>query len=143
MKLQCLGIILSALMAVSTTAGAQQKSGPQIDLGKREYDSKCASCHGAQGKGDGPNVPWLTRSPPDLTNLAKNNGGVLPVERMYEVIDGRQQVAGHGSRDMPVWGREYRIEAGEYYQDFPYDPVLYVRARILALIEYIYRLQAK
>jgi hypothetical protein len=52
-------------------------------------------------------------------------------------------VAAHGSRDMPVWGRDYRIKDAEHYMDAPYDAQGLVRARILSLLEYIYRLQAK
>jgi hypothetical protein len=44
---------------------------------------------------------------------------------------------------MPTWGNAYRIKAAEYYLDSPYDPEAFVRARILALIEYISRLQVK
>ena len=44
---------------------------------------------------------------------------------------------------MPVWGYEYRVQAAEHYIDAPYDPEVYVRARILSLIDYIYRLQQK
>jgi hypothetical protein len=35
------------------------------------------------------------------------------------------------------------MKAGEYYMDVPYDSEAYVRARILALIDYISRLQVK
>jgi hypothetical protein len=44
---------------------------------------------------------------------------------------------------MPVWGRDYQIKAGEHYGDVAYDPEVYVRGRILALIDYLNRLQAK
>ncbi len=44
---------------------------------------------------------------------------------------------------MPVWGTAYRIQAAEHYMDAPYDPESYVRARVLALIEYINRMQSK
>ncbi|HSF48517.1 MAG TPA: hypothetical protein VLA73_09165 [Burkholderiales bacterium] len=44
---------------------------------------------------------------------------------------------------MPIWGIEYKAKAAEHYMDVPYDEQAFVRARILALIEYIYRLQAK
>jgi hypothetical protein len=57
------------------------------------------------------------------------------------VIDGRQVVTGHGQRDMPIWGKTYRIESGERLFETYYDPEIYVRTRILALIEYIGRLQ--
>ena len=35
------------------------------------------------------------------------------------------------------------MEAANYYFEVPYDPEAYVRTRILALLEYISRLQAK
>ena len=95
------------------------------------------------GKGDGPNKPYLTKVPTDLTTLAKGNGGVMPVARVYESIDGTKTVPGHGSRDMPVWGQAYRIRAAEHYMDVNYDPESFVRGRILALIDYMYRLQVK
>jgi mono/diheme cytochrome c family protein len=138
-----------AALAFGLLAGAayaQQAAPPQAqqrtDFGKREFESNCASCHGLQGKGNGPITDLLRRSPPDLTQLAKKNGGVFPMNRLYEVIEG-VNVPGHGSRDMPVWGRDYRIKDAEYYGDVAYDPEPLVRARILALLEYINRLQAK
>jgi hypothetical protein len=84
--------------------------------------------------------------PPDLTVLAKKNGGVFPVSRVYEVIDGRQAVAAHGPRDMPIWGNRYRLTAiQEYLQgsDGSYDPDAIVRARILTIIDYLNRIQQK
>ena len=90
-------VIAAALGVGLGTAIAQ----PKVDVGKREYDSNCASCHGARGKGDGPNKPFLTKSPSDLTVLAKNNGGVMPVARMYEVIEGGRDVPLHFSAFHP------------------------------------------
>ena len=52
-----------ALLSMAATAVAQQK----VDLGKREYESKCAVCHGKDAKGGGPYSAELKRSPPDLT----------------------------------------------------------------------------
>lgn len=84
----------------------------------------------------------LRKAPPDLTVLTKTNNGVFPMTRLYEVIEGAN-VPSHGARDMPIWGQDYRVQAAEYYIDVPYDPEAYVRARILALLEYINRLQVK
>lgn len=138
------GVIVGAACAVfSMTALAQgQAQGQRADLGKREFEANCASCHGASGKGNGPITDLLKKSPPDLTLLAKNNGGALPVSRLYEVIDGTG-VSAHGTREMPVWGHDYRVQAAEHYIDVPYEPESYVRARILALIDYINRMQVK
>ena len=119
-----------------------QTKGERVDFGKREFDANCATCHGPSGKGNGPITDLLTKRPPDLTQLSKNNGGVFPMARLYDVIDG-SGVQAHGTRDMPIWGQDYRVRAAEYYVDVPYDPEAYVRVRILALLEYINRLQAK
>jgi mono/diheme cytochrome c family protein len=129
--------LLTGLALATGSALAQQKT----DLGKREYDSNCAVCHGKTGKGDGPYADLLKKSAPDLTTMAKRNGGVFPVARAFEVIEGAG--VGHGTRDMPVWGQEYNVKAAEYYMDMPYNAEAYTRTRILALVEYLSRLQAK
>ena len=141
---------LTRLCALLIAAGclqvaeATEKGRP--DLGKREYMERCAVCHGASGKGDGGAIDVLKTTPTDLTQLAKKNGGVFPFDRVYSVIDGRQPVKGHGTADMPIWGKAYSQEttkADEHYADMPYNMEMYVRSRILALIDYLNRLQAK
>jgi hypothetical protein len=93
------------------------------------------------GKRGGAYADFLKRSPPDLTTLTRRNGGVFPISSVDAVIEGAGQ--SHGTRDMPIWGQDYRVRAGEYDVDVPYDPEIYVRGRILALAEYLNRLQAK
>ncbi len=135
--------LLPGLACAAIAMGALAQARPErVDLGKREFEAKCASCHGVSGKGNGPVAELLTKRAADLTVLAKKNGGVLPIARMYEVIDGGA-VAAHGTRDMPVWGLEYRLQAAEHYGEMPYDPEAYVRMRVLSLIDYINRIQAK
>ena len=134
------------MLALSTLAfcvGGQ--AAERYDSGKREYMDRCAVCHGQSGKGDGGMIDILRTAPSDLTTLSRNNGGVFPFEHVYAVIDGRQAVKGHGSRDMPIWGKAYNAEtvrAGEHYGDMPYNMEMYVRARILSLIDYLNRIQA-
>lgn len=135
-----LTIVLGACAVLAAAPSAAQTA--KTDLGKREYEAKCANCHGLNGKGQGPFVEFLKRSPPDLSALAKGNGGILPMDRLYQSISGNT-IAAHGSRDMPIWGREYSMEAAQHYMDVPYDAEAYVRARLLALLEYIHRLQVK
>ena len=132
-------LIAAAVLGVSGAALAADR---KVDLGKSEFESKCATCHGLKGKGDGPSAGILTKSVPDLTTLSQRNGGVFPMSRVYDTIEGAG-VAAHGSRDMPIWGTAYAVKAGEYYFDVPYNSEAYVRARILALAEYVSRLQAK
>ena len=122
-------------------------SGPGVadDIGKREYENNCAACHGLTGVGNGPYAGIINTRVPDITLLQKNNNGVFPYDRVYEVIDGRRTPAAHGSRDMPIWGNEYNAKAADYYSDYirEYNAEGFVRGRILALINYIYSMQVK
>jgi mono/diheme cytochrome c family protein len=129
------------LLATALGCGVLMAQPARTDLGKREYDGNCAVCHGKTGKGDGAYADMLRKSATDLTTMAKRNGGIFPVARAYEVIEGSG--VGHGTRDMPIWGQDYNVKAAEYYMDVPYDPQVYVRTRILALIEYLNRIQVK
>ncbi len=124
-------LFLVAALFVSGTTRAEQ----YVDFGKREYDNSCAVCHGVNAKGGGVYATNLKANPPDLTVLTKLNGGVFPIQKIYEVIDGRAQVLAHGPREMPIWGNEYTISPS------PYEAV--VRNRILFLIDYLYRNQDK
>jgi mono/diheme cytochrome c family protein len=144
MRQLCIGTTMlgAALIAAPVLGYAQQA----VDIGKREYALSCTVCHGDRGKGNGPLVEYLKKPPTDLTKLQKNNSGVFPFDRIYGFIDGREAVAAHGPREMPVWGREFREDAAELTHGFgisPKDAESYVRGRIIALIGYIYTLQEK
>jgi hypothetical protein len=69
--------------------------------------------------------------------------GVLPFDRLYRVIDGREVVAAYGPREMPVWGNENEVDVTTGFRVNPKDLESNVRGRIIALIGYIYILQAK
>src|SRR5450759_2539476 len=96
-------LVFSGIILVSQGAVWAQNQ----DIGHIEYLWSCAVCHGIDAKGSGPLAAQLKTSPTDLTRLAENNGGVLPVSTLYETIDGRQEVKAHGTRDMPAWGYRY------------------------------------
>jgi mono/diheme cytochrome c family protein len=128
------------LIGSSATALAADK----LDVGKMQYDSACAVCHGSTGKGDGPLKLQLVSRAPDLTVLARNNNGVFPFDRVYQIIDGRQEVKTHGPREMPVWGSTFNMQSSIFFENYPlYDTESNARSRMLALTEYLYRLQAK
>jgi mono/diheme cytochrome c family protein len=115
-----------------------------VDVGKGEYDASCAVCHGFNGRGGGPFASQLNVKVPDLTVIAKNNQGIFPFDRVYQIIDGRQEVKAHGTREMPIWGRAFRMQTSAFFQNYPsHDEESGARSRILALTEYVYRLQGK
>lgn len=72
--------------------------------GKDMYAAYCASCHGKNGKGDGPAASALKSVPTDLTQLAAKNKGLFPENYVSETIKGDVDTPSHGSKDMPVWG---------------------------------------
>jgi mono/diheme cytochrome c family protein len=134
-----------AVLAVGLVATPLSAYGQGTDVGKQEYLSKCASCHGEDAKGGGPVAGSLKQKVPDLTALTKNSGGVFPFAQTYDVIDGREAVAAHGPRDMKVWGNEYWEEGAGLLREntTPQELSSFARGRIIALIGYISTLQAK
>ena len=131
----------TVLLGTALSVGGTLSHAEDFDIGKLEYNNSCASCHGMEGKGDGPLTEFMEASIPNVAMLAKNNGGVFPLARVYDVIDGRADVKAHGPRNMPVWGRRYNIEAAKDNIDIPYNAEAIVRARVLAVAEYVHRLQ--
>ncbi len=72
--------------------------------GAKIYRNYCASCHGVDGRGDGPSAPALKAMVPDLTTIAQRNGGKFPAARIRSIIAGDEIPIIHGSREMPIWG---------------------------------------
>jgi mono/diheme cytochrome c family protein len=140
----------AVLLAFQAQVWAQK-----VDLAKAEYLSSCGACHGSDAKGKGVLAEQLKVPPADLTQLVKRNGGVFPLNAVYEKIDGRQEVKAHGSRDMPIWGYRYtpspnlssnqafNPNSTASYLDLSYYPEAPIRNRILSLIDYLYRIQEK
>jgi mono/diheme cytochrome c family protein len=86
--------------------------------GKELYARFCASCHGSEGRGDGPVAASLKVEVPDLTLVARRAGGKYPRDTVLRIIDGRHIVGAHGSRTMPVWGEDLSsIEIGSPDQE--------------------------
>lgn len=127
-----------------------------LDAGRSEYQAQCGSCHGIDGKGNGPISGELKSHPTDLTVLAKKNGGVFPISVIYEIIDGRKVIKAHGTREMPVWGYRYtptpnlaiapsnpNARNAIQYADTTFDPEVVIRNRLLAVVDYLNRIQEK
>jgi mono/diheme cytochrome c family protein len=142
----CLFVAVSAAVAAGTGARAQtgsEATRKPADSEKQQtlirsvegadlYRAYCASCHGKNGKGNGPVAPALKVRAPDLTLIAKKNGGEFPVARVRRIIMGEGMIASHGSREMPVWGPIFhQVEA-----DVDRGPV-----RIENLVKYLESIQ--
>jgi mono/diheme cytochrome c family protein len=133
------GFVLVFALLASPTLSAQ--TAPQLPPATTNYDgaqlfrNHCAPCHGTSGRGNGPVADVLRKRPADLTKYAVMNGGIVPVERLRRVIDGRD-VPSHGDRSMPVWGVTLRTsrDGGGYDS---------VDARIDALVRYIQSIQER
>jgi mono/diheme cytochrome c family protein len=105
--------------------------------GKVDFMRNCASCHGTNGKGHGPDVQALGIKPSDLTAISLRNGGVFPYQKVEDDIDGRKTVPGHKRFDMPFWGTTMQVEGKE----FTPASEAQVKARIDAMVNYIQSIQ--
>lgn len=136
-------ILVAGGLSLALTASAVA----QEQIGKQEFDQRCAVCHGADGRGDGPMAESFTTKPANLTVLSKNNGGVYPFSQVYEAIDGRRKIAAHGTSQMPLWGRYFmdttRREGMQDPTPLEEQESKIVQGRILSLVYYLYTLQAE
>jgi mono/diheme cytochrome c family protein len=103
--------------------------------GKEMYRQYCASCHGVDGKGDGPAAPALKVPTTNLTILSMKNGGTFPAAHVAAVIQGDGMTPAHGSKDMPVWGPIFHAMAGHSQAQ--------VQLRIRNLVTYLETIQSK
>ena len=103
-------------------------------VGESLFAAYCRSCHGPTAEGDGPLASSLRVKPANLALLKENNGGEFPFDRVVKKIDGTEKVEGHGSSDMPIWGKAFRK-----VDESPTDEA--VRDKVLSLAHYVRSLQ--
>ncbi len=101
-------VSLGLLSAISFASACARELGPPAE-GQDVYMSHCASCHGVDGKGNGPVAGSLRTPPSDLTAIALRPGG-FDEKEVAAAIDGRRTVPAHGPREMPVWGAVFETE---------------------------------
>ena len=136
------GCVLAGVLAVCYGALAQT-TGPRLPplaipslAGRDLFEFYCATCHGRDGKGNGPVAAALKVPPPDLTRLARDNGGAFPRQRVETFVndEGRVLVPAHGTSDMPIWGPIFRALD-------PSDTL--AKVRIANVVDYLASIQAK
>lgn len=108
--------MLPLLFGIALAAAGQIKRAKQPPLvikstfGADLYQFYCSNCHGVTGKG-GTARSELHPAPPDLTILARQNGGVFPRDRVRSTIalgTTAPLLRAHGTANMPVWGTIFR-----------------------------------
>jgi len=127
-----LALLATLLLAAEERPAPDEES---VARGRFLYRVYCLNCHGEAGLGDGVSAPLLKIEPSDLTRLARRNEGEFPFDRIYRVIDGREEVRGHGSRRMPIWGLSFQELDIDMNQEDE------VRGKILNVIDYLQSIQ--
>ena len=126
-----------ALVVAAFVSGCAERDSPAMaeasrPSGQQFFVNYCASCHGLEGRGDGPLASELRVAPANLRLLAQQNDGSFPTRRIQTAIDGRGMPLVHGLPDMPVWGTVWKREGLSEAE---------VRAQTLSVASYIRSLQ--
>ena len=129
--------VLGVMMFLAGSAGSSRAQQQEVaEAGRASYQQYCAVCHGRDGSGKGEMAKLLKIKPANLTNLSAKHDNIFPFWYVYLVIDGRQEVEGHGTREMPIWGAAFKQEAGP-----DRGAELQAYARILEIVYFIESLQ--
>jgi mono/diheme cytochrome c family protein len=149
-RLACIVVLILLVCAfgisAQTSAGtAAPQAKPEIkhvpatytdpSSGKAMFEAYCASCHGTDGKGDGPAASALKVPATNLTSLSAKNGGTFPAAHVAAELQGDAMTPAHGSKEMPVWGPIFRSIGGHSQAQ--------VQLRIRNLTNYLDSIQAK
>jgi len=129
--------VLLAVASASPVASQDKPAAEAAAAAKRGapiFQTFCAPCHGASAGGDGPMADSLRFAPADLRTIARRSGGRFPAEKVAKMIDGREQVKGHGGTDMPIWGDAFK-NTREGFDERR------VKERIADLVQYLATLQ--
>jgi mono/diheme cytochrome c family protein len=109
------------------------------ETGEQIYRRACAPCHGADGRGNGPDAAALRVPPADLTMLTARAGGTFPRTYVIETITGARRVREHGAGEMPVWPDRFEPSG----QGATAVASLYAQQRTAALADYVETLQRR
>lgn len=123
------GLILAAISCNNSQGGVS--AGDNV-TGEALYVSYCQICHGENG--DGPMADLITVEVPDLTLISARRDGQFPKDQIYKIIDGREEVVGHGTLDMPIWGQTFKESEGLRTE-------AQVKDRINKLVDYLASIQ--
>ena len=136
-------VVIAVLLQSGSGAVADEKQDFRSDL---LFRSACAPCHGQTGAGDGPVASVIKGGVPRLDDLTKRYSDEFPDDEVRHTLEGRRDLAPHGTPDMPVWGLRFSLnnnaggltgqqadDSGEAASDMLVD----------ALVRYVASLQAQ
>lgn len=136
------GVVLLCF-AASSASGTDEDFDSDLEMARGRgallFQIHCATCHGLEGEGEGPLAKDLRIAPPQLTELVEldeSGSPGFPAARLEAVIDGREEVRAHGSREMPIWGLTFQEPGRDGDQEKT------VRRKIGDLLEYLRTIQA-
>jgi len=96
MRLLMMLIPYAALAGLATCAPSPAPSAAKV------FAQNCASCHGTEGRGDGPKAAGLPQAPADLTQIAARNGGTFSTGDVMAKVYGYEGQGVHAL--MPEFG---------------------------------------
>ena len=138
MSVHCRALIVlllaSPVLAAWESGASEQERANVAEQGRALYEIYCQSCHGADGDGKGAPAESPT-PPPDLTRLRSGDGS-FPAQGIHRAIDGRERVAGHQIRKMPIWGLNFQ------QLDRDTDQEDEVRRKIQRIVAYLESIQS-
>jgi mono/diheme cytochrome c family protein len=92
----CFAVVLTVVATTqdnwAAPARASAKKNPvaadaaSTSRGKTVYTAECFTCHGASGRGDGPQAAQLEKNPGNLTNLQGQSDGAL----FWKISEGKK-----------------------------------------------------
>ncbi len=143
MSARMIAATLAILLGTAGLAPAQQTKIKKVPAqytspssGEEMYVAYCASCHGKDGKGNGPAAPALKQAPSDLTCLTSTaRDKQFPELHVQQAIRGDATYPAHGSKEMPVWG--------PIFSSLGSSNGTAARQRVFVLTRYIESLQGK
>ncbi|HKW86325.1 MAG TPA: cytochrome c [Nitrospiraceae bacterium] len=109
-------LLIACSVGWTLTAISGSASSGISDRGKIIYEQRCAVCHGPQGRGDGPEAPFLSPRPGNLVSAGtsvKSDADLMAV-----IADGKPRTA------MPAWKDLLTEEQRR-------DVLAYIRALVL------------
>lgn len=101
MRIFSLFVVMLFVITGTAISSAQAEEKGNAAEGKAKYDQFCASCHGAEGKGDGVAAAALDPKPRDLSNAEFTS--TVSNEHLYKVISEGGPAVGL-SPLMTAWG---------------------------------------